>query len=960
MLNIPSVRLTAPKAAAGEIVHKNLIDAVLNSSKKLAYIHAGAGYGKTTLLSQIANSAENHVWLSLDGENDIFTFVNTLSEAVKQTFPEFDFAASEYLPFIEKEHFISILAGALICGIENIAKDFILILDDVHTIEEAGVKSLIACMFRYPPKNTRLCLGSREAPWDEFLTLRLKGDILELTQRELAFTREETADILGSDDESIYVSTEGWPLAVGSFKILLENGISVCDAPSYGKEALYAYLFQECVGNLPGELTDFLKKSACFDELDAQMLDEVLERKNTRLILESLVSRNIFTIKTGGGFYRYHALFRSGLLESWDKSQMALLRQKAARYYFEGKQYLKAAKYAVDSKDGELLERIMLTCYRNYIRSGNYNELRIWFRALDEMHAELNPRLLVAKGAFLSVVGNFVQAKECLAAAIPLLDKDDNELYFEAMLHKARVLRNFISFEESNKLLDGLIAELDTPASELTYSVVIEKLYNLCWESRIDDAHFLARQMIEACANAGNIKVMHWFERYLGTIYFFAGRMKESVTYYEKSLELPAEELNYLGMHSTGIYVAKAYQMLGDRERSLTVLTNELQRLRNTGNFEELWAGYLLAAEIHYQNAFIDKMNGENASFETAEKYFTLADEYAPLYRKTDFQMHWAKMQRLTYSLIFSDVHKEDTVREIFENLDDAGPYLKNLVLARLMGYFSAISDYPNAVKCAGLCIEAGEKANMMLHPSLAYGILAKAAMETKNYEKAASLTGRYLRLCSDNGIYEYFRMRKAYDPVLEFAYGNGIEPEITRQMIKFAGYIQKKAHVDMLGCFAVFQDKGRKKQLKFRTKKERELLAFLLDTGDRGATKEEIYNAIWWESESGNIKNLIAVNMVQIRKDLEIAGLEEAVISRGDRYYICRDEIEYDIDLFEKAYEEFKRRNTDELARKLLSLYNGEYLSGFEALWATPQRMRYHRIYEEAQKTIKQLAAEK
>ena len=960
MLNIPSVRLTAPKAAAGEIVHKNLIDAVLNSSKTLAYIHAGAGYGKTTLLSQIANSAENHVWLSLDGENDIFTFVNTLCEAVKQTFPEFDFAASEYLPFSEKDHFISILAGALICGIENIPKDFILILDDVHTIEEAGVKSLIACLFRYPPKNTRLCLGSREAPWDELLTLRLKGDIVELTQRELAFTREETDDILGSDDESIYASTEGWPLAVGSFKILLENGISVRDAPSYGKEALYAYLFQECVDNLPGELTDFLKKSACFDELDAQMLDEVLERKNTRLILESLVSRNIFTIKTRGGFYRYHALFRSSLLEAWDKSQMALLRQKAARYYLEGKQYSKAAKYAVDSKDGELLERIILACYRDYIRSGNYNELRIWFRALDEMHAELNPRLLVAKGAFLSVVGNFVQAQECLAAAIPLLDKDEKELYFEAILHKARVLRNFFSFEESNKLLDVLIAELDTLASELAYSVVIEKLYNLCWESRIDDALFLARQMIEACANAGNIKVMHWFERYLGTILFFAGRMKESVTYYEKSLELPAEELNYLGMHSTGIYVAKAYQMLGDGKRSLTVLTDELQRLRNTGNFEELWAGYLLAAEIHYQNAFIDKMNGKNASFETAEKYFTLAYEYAPLYRKTDFQMHWAKMQRLTYSLIFSDVPKENTVREIFENLDDAGPYLKNLVLARLMGYFSAISDYPNAVKCASLCIEAGEKANTMLHPSLAYGILAKAAMKTKNYEKAVGLTGRYLRLCSDNGIYEYFRMRKAYDPVLEFAYDNGIEPEITRQMMKFAGYIQKKAYVDMLGCFAVFQDKDRKKQLKFRTKKERELLAFLLDTGDRGATKEEIYNAIWWESESGNIKNLIAVNMVQIRKDLERAGLEETVICRENRYFICRDEIEYDIDLFEKAYEEFKRGNTEKQAKKLLSLYNGEYLSGFEALWAEPQRIRCREIIEKAENTIKQQAAEK
>lgn len=43
-------------------------------------------------------------------------------------------------------------------------------------------------------------------------------------------------------------------------------------------------------------------------------------------MLESLVSRNIFTVKTGDGFYRYHAIFRSSLLEMVDKNQVALLR----------------------------------------------------------------------------------------------------------------------------------------------------------------------------------------------------------------------------------------------------------------------------------------------------------------------------------------------------------------------------------------------------------------------------------------------------------------------------------------------------------------------------------------------------------------------------------------------------------------------------------------------------------
>ncbi|HHW47495.1 MAG TPA: hypothetical protein GXX14_02625 [Clostridiaceae bacterium] len=253
-----------------------------------------------------------------------------------------------------------------------------------------------------------------------------------------------------------------------------------------------------------------------------------------------------------------------------------------------------------------------------------------------------------------------------------------------------------------------------------------------------------------------------------------------------------------------------------------------------------------------------------------------------------------------------------------------------------------------NAVKCANLCIKAGEGAGMMLHSSLAYGVLARAAIEAKDNERAIQLTERYLKLCSDNGLYEYFRMRKAYDPVLEFAYNNGIEPEFTRRMMEFARYIPNKVYIETLGAFTVYKDKSRQKAIKIRTKKTRELLAFLLDAGEQGATKEQIYNAIWRESDSNNIKNLIAVNLAHLKKDLESAGIGTSVICRENRYFICRDQIECDTDIFEKTYVDFRKRNSEDLAKKLLSIYKGEYLFGFEALWAIPQRIRYRSMYDE------------
>ena len=71
MPNVPSVRITVPKGSRDEKMRRDLVDAVLNSPKQHAYIHGGAGFGKTTPLSQIANSAPHAVWVSLDGEDDL-------------------------------------------------------------------------------------------------------------------------------------------------------------------------------------------------------------------------------------------------------------------------------------------------------------------------------------------------------------------------------------------------------------------------------------------------------------------------------------------------------------------------------------------------------------------------------------------------------------------------------------------------------------------------------------------------------------------------------------------------------------------------------------------------------------------------------------------------------------------------------------------------------------------------
>lgn len=942
-----SALLTVPKPAPGEMLRQRLTDKIEADRRRTVFVHAAAGYGKTTLLAQLARKSARAVWLSLTGETDALSFADTLCEAVRHVFPQYNFQPSECLPFIGKENFIPIVANALIGSIEHLPGRILFAFDDLHTIRSSEVKELLVCFLRFSPDSMRIFLGSREIPWPEFAPLKVRGSILEIGQDELAFTEEEIKQLLGFFDGDIYRMTEGWPLAVGSLRILLENGVSPADIPAQGSEILSSYLFYECISRLPPEMVDFLKDSSCFDDLDVSMLDTVLKRQHSALILDSLTARNLFTVKTGEGHYRCHALFQKCLQKTLEPARISELRRRAALYYFEKQDFRAAAGYAVALNDRALLERIVLISYRPLIRSGSFSELRQWFQMISEDTSAFGAEFLFAKGAFHSCTGNFTEAQKALDRAIPALDQGNRTLYMEAMLHKARVLRNDVSFEASDELLNRLLPELAQCEPETAYLIVVEKLYNLCWNSRIREAYALARQEIERYAREGNLKMKARLESYLTAVHFFAGNMRETVASYEKILALPEEGKDLLEIHGTGIYAAKAYQMLGDRKRSLDVLDDALNQMKHHGKYEEMWSGYLFAAEIYFQNTFIDLSNGISTTYDITKKYFALADEYAPLFRRATYQQQWARLQRLTYSVMFEGGEKEQASKEIFRHLNECSDYFKSIILARLMGYFAAVHDFPNAILCAEQCVKVGKDTGAQLHASLAYGILARCYLATRELEKAKQYTALCLRCCVKNGIYEYFSALNDYGPLLQFAYDNNIERDCAEQLMDFAGYKSKKGYVQTFGGLAIFPSHDRSKAVKLRTRKERELFAFLLDAGEQGVTKEQIYTAIWSESESKNIMGLIGVNLTQLKKDLAPLGIDSLILCSEKRYSISRRELVCDFELFQHMAENPEAAFEDRDAA-ILSLYSGQYLADFEAFWAAAKRIEYQKIYED------------
>lgn len=77
--------------------------------------------------------------------------------------------------------------------------------------------------------------------------------------------------------------------------------------------------------------------------------------------------------------------------------------------------------------------------------------------------------------------------------------------------------------------------------------------------------------------------------------------------------------------------------------------------------------------------------------------------------------------------------------------------------------------------------------------------------------------------------------------------------------------------------------------------------------------------------------------------------GIDDLISCKDKRYRVSCDEIICDFELYDRIAATLGNTKSSSDAQEILSLYAGEYLSDFEAFWAIPKRIMYHRIYEKA-----------
>lgn len=932
------------------IPRSRLIEKLCPPGSRLTYIHAPAGHGKTTLLMQYAQGRRNVVWLSLDDrDSDILFFLRRLETSLREGLGELDFSVTDHIPFAENPAFVSTLLSNLLKALGR--RKLSLLMDDVHVIRSQTVTKFLTAWAAACPPNISLLLASRHEPWNSLLPLKLAGGIREITEEDLCFSREETEQLWGFFDEDIYAATEGWILAIQSYRLAAKESRLLFPSRLQAEQDLYRYLLNEILRQLPAETQYFLKATSGLPTVEAGLCARLLDIPNARDILEDLVHRNIFTLRLSGTTYRYHALFHSFLQQN-DEGLGRETLDRAMAYCYQNHAYEQAADYALLLGDAPGLQDCIGAILSKPFTWSRNRTLKKYLVFLEEQAVPLSPQVMLAKGMILSDQGEFCQAEMALRAAIPHLRKGEQNLYLHAMTHIARVLRNSVSFAESNRCLDSLLPLLQGAPMQEWYNVMIEKIHNLTLTSHLSEALELTQTMMEQSLAAGDARVKAWFERYLTVIHFYTGDYENCVKAYEKSLSIPQEEQDWLMRHITGAYAAKAYQLTGREEKAPPVFQSELAHLQELGLYEEYSIHYLLRAEVLHSAELLKLYQGKPACFSVIDRYLSLAEEYAVLNRSSRDHLLFVKTWRLSSTLMAQPEEADRCIKEALSLIRDTTPFFRSLAYGRIANALDTLGrDTELSKQLFQQSIQVGEEVGSYAYATIAYGRLAAIYLKEGNEEKAKAYTQFFLELSRRYNHRYYIRFQPLFQPVMKLASESGICPDFTREMLSYGCYTTQRVYIHALGNFYIASAWDKETPTKIRTQKARELLAYLLEH-PCGVTRERIYADLWAESEA-DVTRLFHTRRGEIRQAFENLGAKNPILLEKGKYRLNREEILWDCDLFSQASDLFLRLPTPENAQKVVERYTGRYLDNLEALWAESSRLKYEDSFLAATETL-------
>jgi LuxR family maltose regulon positive regulatory protein len=438
-----ATKLHRPSTPPKRVPRPHLIqrlDEGLESSRQMTLVSAPAGFGKTTCISDWADTLDCPVtWLSLDAADDdpgrFFAYLVAALQTVDANLGrEIEGALrSGQLPPSE------VISATLINDIlraQRVEGRFLLVLDDFHVIQDPSILEVLEKLVANPPQPLHLVLLTREDPPLPLARLRAHNQLTEIRARDLRFASDDAErllnEVLGlslspADVAALEAKTEGW--VVG----LQLAGLSIRDRAdpsgfiatlSGSHRFILSYLTEEVLNRQPEAVQRFLLQTSILDKLNGDLCNAVTGRSDGRTLLERLFNANLFLIPLDdeGQWYRYHHLFADLLRDLQNtllKEDTAELHERAAHWYAQaggertgerGAFVNEAMKHALAAEDYGLAVDLLERHAMDMIMQGYAKTVNGWVQVIPAEWTSSSPRTHLAFAWMHLLRGAYAQA----------------------------------------------------------------------------------------------------------------------------------------------------------------------------------------------------------------------------------------------------------------------------------------------------------------------------------------------------------------------------------------------------------------------------------------------------------------------------------------------------------------------------------------------------------------------
>lgn len=956
---------------------------------RLTILQAGAGYGKSTALAELAAEIQPLIWYQASAEDgDPSVLLLHICYAIQHAAPDIanlPIAAIEAwdgdqgpLPWRD---LLDQIINALSDGL---TAPTLLVIDDAQQVIACGdIPHLLDRLITLAPAHLHVLLAGRPT-----LTLpslarwRAHGAVLQLDQAALTFTLDEITQLFTAhyavtltpaEANTLHAYTEGWAIALQLiWQNLRAQTLTARDLALRGQaaspDALFDLLAQEVFNGQAPEVQHFLLLTATLRDLTPAACDALLTATgrpgdDAAALLAYLRRQQLFVVETAGGALRYHHIFHTFLRQQASPAQREQWHHAASVYFANSGDQESAIYHLLQAQAWEAVANLLDAFAADLLAAGRLDTLSAYIDALPPEMLHQHPMLLFMLGELARLHSRFDTARAWYTQAESIWRaRGSKEGIARALRGQVRVYLDTVDPSKAEQLLEEAIRLSDDFADRAAQI----RVYELLAENKLNAGHVTEAEQLRRRAEAlrleGPANDQLWLRVLLRT-----GRLHEARQALEQhaAAERQAPVQTPRAHRETLLLLSLIYVLLGEGEAAHCAAYEGTQRgvalsspfISAVGHMRQ---GHALMLLGDYRT------RGEQYAAARQQYAQSIAISQALAVPRLRVEAGWGLCRAYGYAgdLVNAAASAEESLAIATQAGDE---WIASLIRLALGASF-VLAGRNDAAEPWLIRAGAGfQECSDPLGRSAARLWLATALLRTGRNARLAQLLPELLATCRAND-YAFLWTRpsfvgapdpRLFTPLLLLAVRQGWEHSYALHLLEQLDLHRVELHpgyqvrVRTLGGFQVWLGDAPIPANGWRRKTARQLLQLLLTQRRTPLDRDQICEALWPEADPTTAQQSfkIALNaLYQVLEPGRSAGAESAYILREGSIYGLRPHADLWLDAEQFAAAVKAARGDPDALARALTLYQGEYLPEARyATWAAGARERLATIFLES-----------